>query len=86
MVQTIVADLAGGPDAAEKAQLASQQAQPSIQYNPDPPFPGGDPCSVGYEVFEPVNAGLVDFRAKLDAAIEARLHPVAKPYKATVEA
>ncbi|PLR23332.1 DJ-1/PfpI family protein [Caulobacter zeae] len=87
MVQTIVTDLAGGPDAEEKAQLASQQAQLSIQYNPDPPFPGGDPCSVSFEVFEPVNAGRLDFRAALDEAIEARLHPAAaNPYKATVEA
>lgn len=86
MVQTIVADMAGGPDATTKAQLAAQQAQLSIQYNPDPPFPGGDPCSVDYDVFEPVNAGMVEFRAAVDKAIEARLHPAASPYRATVEA
>ncbi|MBI1683857.1 DJ-1/PfpI family protein [Caulobacter hibisci] len=82
MVQTIVTDLAGGPDAADKAALAAQKVQLSIQYHPDPPFPGGDPCSVAYDVFEPVNAGMTGFRGALDAAIEARLHPA----KVTVEA
>lgn len=85
MVQTIVTDLAGGPDAADKAALAAQKAQLSIQYHPDPPFPGGDPCSVGYDVFAPVNAGMVEFRGVISAAIEARLHP-AVASKATVEA
>ena len=87
MVQTIVTDLAGGPDAADKAALATQKVQLSIQYHPDPPFPGGDPCSVDYAVYEPVNAGMTDFRASIDAAIEKRLHSTAAAkVGATVEA
>lgn len=69
MVQTIVEDLTG---CADKAALAAQRAQLAIQYHPDPPFPGGDPCSVDYAVFAPVDAGAAGLRASIDAAIERR--------------
>ena len=75
MVRTIVADLLSGPDAEAKADLVAQQVQLSLQYHPDPMFQGGDPCSVDYSVYGPVNAGMAGFRRLVDAAIEARLHP-----------
>ncbi len=78
MVRTIVADLLKGPDAGAKADLAAQQVQLQLQYHPDPMFPGGDPCSVDYSVYGPVNAGMAGFRGVLDAAIEARPHPKAR--------
>jgi cyclohexyl-isocyanide hydratase len=74
LLDTLVADLAPGKDARDKAALAeltTRQVQLSIQYNPQPPFSGGDPCSVDYAVFEPVDAGLVGFRQIVSKAILA---------------
>ena len=44
MVQQVITDLAG----AENGGAACQRVQLWIQYNPKPPFKGGDPASVDY--------------------------------------
>src|SRR4051794_17291554 len=70
MVETIVTDLTG--DAAKGAQ-ATKSVQLSIQYNPQPPYPGGDPCSVDYAVYAPVAAGMKSFRDEVCKAVTERL-------------
>ncbi|KRA59329.1 AraC family transcriptional regulator [Caulobacter sp. Root655] len=72
LLDTLVSDLAPGKDKAALAELTTRQVQLSIQYNPQPPFSGGDPCSVDYAVFEPVNAGMAGFREIVSKAILAR--------------
>ena len=72
LLDTIVQDLSTAKDRVALAKLTTQQVQLSIQYNPQPLFAGGDPCSVEYPVFAPVNAGMVPFRDLLSKAIEAR--------------
>ncbi len=72
LLDTIVNDLSTAKDKAALAKLTTQQIQLSIQYNPQPLFAGGDPCSVDYPVFAPVNDGMGLFRALLSKAIKAR--------------
>ena len=70
MVQQITTDLTGDP---AKGDTACQRVQLSIQYNPKPPFVGGDPCSVDYSVFEPVEAGMVGFRTAVCEAVRKQI-------------
>ena len=70
MVETIVTDMA---DAQQGAQ-AAQRVQLSIQYTPQPPFSGGDPCSVDYSIYAPVADGMASFRAQVCKAVEKRIH------------
>ena len=70
MVETIVTDMTG--DAGEGAQ-ASKRVQLSIQYNPQPPYAGGDPCSVDYGVYAPVAAGMQSFRDTICRAVAHRI-------------
>jgi cyclohexyl-isocyanide hydratase len=70
MVETIVADFTGDLDTA---QNTAHGIQLSIQYSPDPPFPGGDPCSVPYEIYAPVYEGMAGFRKAVHDAVVARL-------------
>lgn len=66
MVQQVFGELTG--DAAT-GDTACKRVQLSIQYNPDPPFKGGDPCSVDYGVFAPVQEGMRDFHDAIHAAV-----------------
>ncbi len=71
MVQQVVTDLTG--DAA-KGDAACQRVQLAIQYNPKPPFAGGDPCSVDFSVFEAVEEpGMRKFRAAVCAAVRKQI-------------
>lgn len=70
MVETIVADMTGD---LELAQATAHGIQLSIQYSPDPPFAGGDPCSVPYEIYEPVYEGMAGFRDAVRAAVVKRI-------------
>lgn len=70
MVETIVTDMTGS---AGKGAQASQRSQLSIQYNPQPPYPGGDPCSVDYAVYAPVAAGMKSFRDAVCKAVTQRI-------------
>jgi cyclohexyl-isocyanide hydratase len=70
MVQTIVTELTGD---AEKGARATKSVQLSIQYNPQPPYPGGDPCSVDYAVYAPVAAGMKSFRDEVCKAVGDRI-------------
>jgi cyclohexyl-isocyanide hydratase len=70
MVETIVKDFTN--DAA-KAALASQQVQLKIQYNPKPPYPGGDPASVSKEVYAPVAAEMKGYRDEVCRAVRERI-------------
>lgn len=70
MVQQIVTDLTG--DAA-KGDAACQHVQLSIQYNPKPPFAGGDPASVDFSVFEPVEQGMTTFRSQVCDAVRKQI-------------
>jgi cyclohexyl-isocyanide hydratase len=70
MVETIVAEMSGD---AEAAKLASQQVQLQIQYNPQPPHPGGDPCSVDYALYAPTAAAMQDFHDGVCDAVRKRL-------------
>lgn len=70
MVETIVAEMTGDADAG---RLAAQQVQLKIQYNPQPPGPGGDPCSVPYTLYAPVNAGMAGFHDPVCAAVRQRV-------------
>lgn len=70
MVETIVADFTHDLDLA---QATAHQAQLGIQYSPDPPFQGGDPCSVPYEIYEPVYESMAGFRETVREAVVARL-------------
>jgi cyclohexyl-isocyanide hydratase len=70
MVQQVITDLAG----AENGDAACQRVQLAIQYNPNPPFKGGDPASVDYSVFEPVEEpGMRKFRAAVCKAVRERI-------------
>ncbi len=74
MVQIIVRDFTGN---ADTAAFAAQRIQLMIQYNPQPPFPGGDPCSVDYKVYAPTAAGMADFHDPVCAAVAERIqHPL----------
>jgi len=42
-------------------------------YNPQPPYPGGDPCSVDYAIYAPVAAGMKTFRDEVCKAVSARI-------------
>ena len=70
MVQQIVTDLTG--DVA-KGDAACRRVQLSIQYNPRPPFEGGDPASVDYDVFEPVEDGMTGFRKAVCGAVRKQI-------------
>jgi cyclohexyl-isocyanide hydratase len=71
MVETIVTDFTG--EAAKGAQ-AAKSVQLSIQYNPQPTYPGGDPCSVDYATYAPVAAGMKTFRDEVCKAVAKRVH------------
>jgi len=73
MVQTIVTDFTGDANAGIAAE---QSVQLSIQYNPQPPHPGGDPCSVDYAIYGPVAAGMKSFRDEVCGAVCERLRKV----------
>ena len=70
MVEIIVTDFTG--DTAKGAQ-ATKSVQLSIQYNPQPPYPGGDPCSVDYATYAPVAAGMKTFRDAVCKAVSERV-------------
>lgn len=70
MVETIVTDMTGD---ADKGSLASQSVQLSIQYNPQPPHSGGDPCSVDYSIFGPVANSMKPFRDAVCRAVAKRV-------------
>jgi cyclohexyl-isocyanide hydratase len=70
MVETIVTDMTGS--VINGAQV-SKRTQLSIQYNPQPPYPGGDPCSVDYTTYEPVAAGMKSFRDTICQAVTRRI-------------
>ena len=70
MVQQVVTDLTG--DAA-KGDAACQRVQLSIQYNPKPAFAGGDPASVDFSVFEPVEQGMKSFRSEVCDAVRKQI-------------
>ena len=71
MVETIVTGMTGK---AEQGAAAAQRVQLSIQYNPQPPFSGGDPCSVDYSIYAPVADAMTSFRAQVCKAVEKRIH------------
>ena len=70
MVQQIVTDLTGDP---AKGDAASQRVQLSIQYNPNPPFKGGDPATAPPAVLDPVEASMKFFRDPVCAAVRKHL-------------
>jgi cyclohexyl-isocyanide hydratase len=70
MVQILVADLSGDP---AKGTAVAHGIQLSIQYNPQPPFQGGDPCSVDYSVYAPAAEGMKGFREEVCAAVAKRV-------------
>jgi cyclohexyl-isocyanide hydratase len=70
MLETVVTDITGS---AERGAQAAKQMQLSIQYNPQPPYPGGDPCSVDYAVYAPVAAGMQTFRDAVCKAVSERM-------------
>jgi cyclohexyl-isocyanide hydratase len=70
MVETIVKDMTGS---ASEGEQATKRTQLSIQYNPQPPYPGGDPCSVDYAVYAPVAAGMKSFRDAVCKAVTERI-------------
>lgn len=70
MVETIVAEMSGDADAG---RFASQQVQLQIQYNPQPPNPGGDPCSVDYAIYAPTAESMKDFHDGVCEAVRKRL-------------
>jgi cyclohexyl-isocyanide hydratase len=70
MVQQVVTDLTG--DAA-KGDAACQRVQLSIQYNPKPTFAGGDPASVDFSVFDPVEQGMTSFRSAVCDAVRKQI-------------
>lgn len=70
MVETIVTDMTRS---SAKGAEASKHVQLSIQYNPQPPHPGGDPCSVDYDVYGPVVAGMKPFRDAVCKAVAERI-------------
>jgi cyclohexyl-isocyanide hydratase len=70
MLESIVSDITGDP--ARGAQV-TKQTQLSIQYNPQPPYPGGDPCSVDYAIYAPVAAAMSTFRDSVCQAVQKRI-------------
>jgi hypothetical protein len=43
--------------------------------NPSPPFHGGDPASVDFYVYEPVEQGMARFRGQVCAAVRNKSAP-----------
>ena len=41
--------------------------------NPNPPFHGGDPASVDFSVYAPVEQGMTRFRAQVCAAVRKQI-------------
>ena len=70
MLETIVKDITRS---TEKGAQAAKGMQLSIQYNPQPTYRGGDPCSVDYAVYAPVAAGMKTFRDAVCKAVTERL-------------
>ena len=70
MVQQVVGEVSGQ---AANGDAASQRVQLAIEYNPKPPFAGGDPASVDFSVFEPVEAGMQSFRKAVCDAVRQHL-------------
>jgi cyclohexyl-isocyanide hydratase len=71
MVREVVSDLCG---VSAKGDAACQRVQLAIQYNPDPPFKGGDPASVDFSVFQPVEEpGMREFRAAVCKAVRQQI-------------
>jgi len=70
MVEMIVADMTHDLDLAQET---AHGVQLMIQYTPDPPFAGGDPCTVDYAVYEPVYEGMAPFRNTVMQAVVKHL-------------
>jgi cyclohexyl-isocyanide hydratase len=70
MVQQVVGEVSGK---AANGDAASRRVQLAIEYNPKPPFAGGDPASVDFSVFEPVEAGMTGFRKGVCDAVRQHL-------------
>jgi cyclohexyl-isocyanide hydratase len=70
MVETIVTEMSGD---ADTGKFASQQVQLQIQYNPQPPNSGGDPCSVDYALYAPTAESMKDFHDGVCDAVRKRL-------------
>jgi cyclohexyl-isocyanide hydratase len=66
MVQQVVGEVSRRP---ANGDAACQRVQLAIEYNPRPPFPGGDPASVDFSVFEPVEQGMQSFRKAVCDAV-----------------
>jgi cyclohexyl-isocyanide hydratase len=80
LIETITQEQCGEKDpdkAAAVAKQAAQQVQLSIQYNPQPPYPGGDPCSVDYAVYEPTALGMKNYHDPVCAAVAKRVKRMA---------
>ena len=70
MVEVIVKDFTGDD---KKAALASRQVQLGIQYNPHPPYPGGDPANVPKEVYDLAAEELRPFQEAVSKAVRKRI-------------
>ena len=63
----------GNPCSDKKAALASRQVQLGIQYNPHPPYPGGDPANVPKEVYDLAAEELRPFQEAVSKAVHKRI-------------
>jgi cyclohexyl-isocyanide hydratase len=70
MVENIVCDFTKDK---KKAAVAAQSVQLMIQYNPHPPYSGGDPCSVDYAIYAPVAKGMERFTKMVCDAVRQRI-------------
>jgi cyclohexyl-isocyanide hydratase len=70
MVENIVRDCTKDD---KKAAVATQSVQLQIQYNPHPPYSGGDPCSVDYSIYAPVAEGMKPFTKMVCDAVRQRI-------------
>jgi cyclohexyl-isocyanide hydratase len=70
MVENIVLDYTKDE---KKAAVAAQSVQLMIQYNPHPPYSGGDPCSVDYSIYGPVAEGMKPFTKLVCDAVRERV-------------
>jgi cyclohexyl-isocyanide hydratase len=70
LIQLLATDFTGSQ---AEGEAAARAVQLMIQYHPQPPFQGGDPCSVDYATFEPVDASMEGFRNSVVAAVKQRV-------------
>lgn len=76
LIETITREQCGEQDpqlADAIAKESAQRVQLSIQYNPQPPYPGGDPCSVDYSVYEPTARAMRNYHDPVCAAVAKRV-------------